>query len=113
MTITYLTDVGGATDCGLTWNPLNVYTLKFYTPSICGSSNKTIYLTFRGPCIANILAEYNQQDATFHNLCISVIRFTRFRRFFPSIIRSPKLHIQRQLFVRPLLLPAASLAGPD
>ena len=27
---------------------------------------------------------------------------------FPSIIRSSKLHIQRQVFVRPLLLPAAS-----
>jgi len=29
---------------------------------------------------------------------------------FQSIIRSSKLHIQRQVFVRPLLLPAASLA---
>jgi len=28
----------------------------------------------------------------------------------PSIIRSSKLHIQRQVFVRLLLLPAASLA---
>ena len=30
---------------------------------------------------------------------------------FPSIIRSSKLHIQRQVFVKPLLLPAASLAS--
>ena len=29
-------------------------------------------LTFIGPCIANIFAEYNQQDATFLNLFISV-----------------------------------------
>jgi hypothetical protein len=34
-----------------------------------------------------------------------------FQTGFPSIIRSSKLHIQRQAFVSPLLLPAASLAG--
>ena len=33
-----------------------------------------------------------------------------FQTVFPSIIRSSKLHIQRQAFVRPILLPAASLA---
>ena len=33
-----------------------------------------------------------------------------FQKVFPSFIRSSKLHIQRQIFVRPLLLPAASLA---
>ena len=40
------------------------------------------FLTFIGPCIANIFAEYNQQDATFHNLSISVRRSACFRRFF-------------------------------
>ena len=30
---------------------------------------------------------------------------------FPYIIRSSKLHIQRQVFVRPILLPAASQAS--
>jgi len=40
------------------------------------------FLTFIGMCIANILAEYNQQDATFHNLFISVRCSTCFRRFF-------------------------------
>ena len=33
-----------------------------------------------------------------------------FQTVFPSIIRGLKLHIQRQAFVRPLTLPAASLA---
>ena len=33
-----------------------------------------------------------------------------FQTSFPSIIRSSKLHIQRQVFVRPILLPPASLA---
>jgi len=33
-----------------------------------------------------------------------------FQTVFPSIIRSSKLHIQRQVFVRPILLRAASLA---
>ena len=38
-----------------------------------------------------------------------------FQSVFPSIISSSKLHIQRQVFVRPLLLPALSLASqaPD
>ena len=36
-----------------------------------------------------------------------------FQTIFPSIIRSSKLHIQRQVFVGPLLLPAASLAGME
>jgi hypothetical protein len=39
-------------------------------------------LPFKGLCIANIFAEYNQQDATFHNLFISVRCSTCFRRFF-------------------------------
>ena len=34
--------------------------------------------------------------------------FYMFQTVFPSIIRSSKLHIQHQAFVRPLLLPAAS-----
>ena len=33
-----------------------------------------------------------------------------FHTVFPSIIRSSKLHMHRQVFVRPILLPAASLA---
>jgi len=36
-----------------------------------------------------------------------------FQTVFPSIIRSSKLHIQRQVFVRPILLPAASQAPDD
>ena len=36
-----------------------------------------------------------------------------FQTVFPSIIRSSKLHIQRQVFVRPKLLPAAGLAGME
>jgi len=45
---------------------------------------------------------------TFRTLFISVRRSTCFRRVVPSIIRSSKLHIQRQVFVRPILLPAVS-----
>ena len=36
-----------------------------------------------------------------------------FQTGFPSIIRSSKLHIQRQVFVRSVLLPAASLDGME
>ena len=34
-----------------------------------------------------------------------------FQTVFPSITRSSKLHIQRQVFIRPILLPAASQAS--
>jgi len=30
--------------------------------------NFNVHSTFLCPCIANIFAEYNQQDVTFHNL---------------------------------------------
>jgi len=43
---------------------------------------QNVRLTFISPCIANIFAEYNQQDVTFLNLFISVRWSTCFRRFF-------------------------------
>ena len=36
-----------------------------------------------------------------------------FQTGFPSIVRSSKLHIQRQVFVRTILLLAANLAGME
>ena len=68
-------------------------------------------LTFIGPCIANIFSEYNQRDATFLKFIYFCKTLYMFQAVFPSIIRSSKLHIQRHVFVRPLLLPAASPAG--
>ena len=53
---------------------LDKFSLKWINSLLC--------LTFIGPCIANIFPEYNQQDATFHNLFISVRPSTCFRRFF-------------------------------
>ena len=51
----------------------------------------------------NFFAEYNQQDATFINVFISVRRCTCFDRF--SIHHQElKQHIQCQVFVRPILL---------
>jgi len=69
----------------------------------------SVHLTFVGPCLANIFAAYYQQDATFHNLFISVRSSTCFRRVLrPS--SGAQNCILRQVFVRPLLLPAVSLA---
>ena len=42
----------------------------------------TLFLTFIGPCVANIFTENNQRDAKIHNLFISVRRYTYFGRFF-------------------------------
>jgi len=44
--------------------------------------DEVLTLAFIRPCIGNIFSEYNQQDATFHNLFIPVRRSTCFRRFF-------------------------------
>ena len=55
---------------------------------------------------SNSFTEYNQQDATFLSLFISVRCPTRFRRFF-----RPSSGAQNCTYsVRPLLLPAASPA---
>jgi len=56
----------------------------------------SIFLKLIDRILGNMFAEYNQQTATFHNLFISVRRSTCFRRVFRPIIRSSKLHIQRQ-----------------
>jgi len=45
-------------------------------------------------------------DSHFIYFCKTLYRF---QTVFPRIIRSSKLHIQRQVFVRPILLPASSL----
>jgi hypothetical protein len=60
---------------------------NFWRGQFAGA-NKVIplNLTFIAPCIANIFAEYNRQDATIHNFFIPVRRSTCFRRFFrPSL----------------------------
>ena len=50
MSITDFTDVDGATGSDLTWNPLSVFILKFHARSICGSSNKTIFVRIAASC---------------------------------------------------------------
>jgi len=47
--------------------------------------NEFLNIAFTCPCIAIIFAAYNQQNATFHNLFISVRRSTCFRSFFFSV----------------------------
>jgi len=58
----------------------------------------------------SVFSEYNQQDATFLKFIYFYKTLYMFQTGFPSIIRITNLHVQRQTFVRPLLLPAASLA---
>jgi hypothetical protein len=56
----------------------------------------------------NIFSEYNQQDETFFQFIYFCKTLHTFQTVFPSTIRSSKLHIQCQAFVRLLLLPADS-----
>jgi len=64
------------------------------------------YLALIGPCIANIFSEFNQQRYDV-SLFISVRRCTCFRWVFrPSSVAQNC--VQRQVFFRPLQLPASS-----
>ena len=58
------------------------HTSKYKQGNRAGMNKVPLYLTFICTCIANTLAEYNQQDPTFHNLFISVRRFAYFRLLF-------------------------------
>ena len=65
---------------------------------------------FVGPCIASVFAEYNQKDATFHTMFISVWRSTCFRRFFrPSSGAQNCTYSVRYLSDRYCHLPLACL----
>jgi hypothetical protein len=57
-----------------------------------------IRLTFICPWIASISLKYNQQDATFSRSVYFHKLLYMFQPVSPSIIRSTKLYIQRQLF---------------
>jgi len=52
-----------------------------------------------------IFSQYNQQDAAFFQFIYFCKTMYMFQPVFPPIIRSSKLHIQRQVFFRPILLP--------
>jgi len=67
-------------NCPTTYPSLRTFEPNYTSKEGHGQTN--ILLTFIGPCITNTFAEYNQQDATFHNLSISVGRSTCFRRVF-------------------------------
>jgi hypothetical protein len=59
--------------------------------------NKSKYLTFICRCIASISLKYNQQDATFLRSAYFYKLLYVFHAVPPSIIRSTKLYIQRQV----------------
>ena len=63
-------------------------------------------LTFKGPCIVNVFQSManSMQRYTVFYFCKLLYMF-RVRP--PPIIRSITLYLQRLLFVKPLLLPAA------
>jgi len=77
-----------------TSNPGTLFTSSPYIESIFvfsfySSSFLTKWNYFSRQVIGNIFVEYNQQDATFHNLFISVRRSTCFRWVFrPSAARN-------------------------
>jgi len=90
----------------LTSNYVIILRTKFH---MLGSRIMIIFYTechVLHPRCVIIFAAYNQQEATFHDLFISVRRFTCFRRGF-----RPSSGTQNCTYsVRPLLLPAANLA---
>jgi len=97
--------------------------IKFFSSSwfmnctavlVCSLSYKYISIIMLQETFFYIFSEYNQQDATFHNLFISVRRSTCFRRFFrPSSEAQNRTHSVRYLSDRHcyLLLALARLAA--
>ena len=73
-----------------------------YTRSIC---DLTISISRN---ITLMVLQYNQQDAPVSQIIYSCKTFYIFRTVFTPIIRSSKLHIRQQAYVKQLLLPAAS-----
>jgi len=81
---------------------------------VCGSAfvccnQNTVTLK----CVLFVFSEYNQQDAIFLKFIYFCKTLYTFHTVFPSIIGNTKLHMQRQAFVRLLLLSAASLDGME
>jgi len=80
--------LNGHVQMKLSWSALDVscthtsYRQLYTENTLAWLIQVWLNLTFIGPCIANIFAKFNQQDASFHNLFISVRRSTCFRRFF-------------------------------
>ena len=96
-----------------------VLTAKMKAGNICATNTKTLDLYEIKT--SHICMYVSKQDSNHENILriqptrcdISpFIYFCKilcmFQTVFPSIIRNSKLHIQHQVFVRPLLLPAAS-----
>ena len=65
-------------------------------------------MTFKRTCIVIYSYSTTKQMHLFLKLFILVKRSYMFRTVFPFIIRSSKLHIRQQAYVKQLLLPAAS-----
>ena len=72
------------------------------------SSNYSWFPSFYFGTTTLHFLQYNQQDAPVSQIIYSFKTLYVFRTVFPSIIRSSKLHIQQQAYVKQLLLPAAS-----
>jgi hypothetical protein len=69
-------------------------------------------LTFMGPCIVNVFFEYNQQDATLHNILFYCQCSTCFRRLLRPSSGAQKMYKQHRVYVEssnsPTLVVAAS-----
>jgi len=65
-------------------------------------------LTFIGPCIVIYSYSKTNKMHLLSQIIYSCKTLCIFRTVFPSIIRSSRLHIQQQAYVKQLLLPAAS-----
>jgi len=69
----------------------------FISDAVISSDHILSNLTFICPCITSISLKYNQQDATFSRSIYFYKLFYMFQAVTPSIIRSTKLYIQRQV----------------
>jgi len=87
------------------------YMSRVVSPPIIRSTNNRIYsIWYWSTVVATGWYRGGVETCKLSQFLYFCKRLYMFQAGFPSIIRSSKLHIQRQTFGRPILLPAANLA---
>ena len=86
------------------WFLLERYSCFYVRPRVVGSR-----VIHRGSDKKYWFLLYNQKGAPVSQIIYSCKTLYMFRAVFPSIMRSSRLHIQQQAYVKQLLLPAASV----
>ena len=90
---------------------IKIYSLLVYIPSCVSTVHLKIFFKVHRFVHRENIPIYIQQDATLHSLFISGNCSTCFGWYLTHNQERIQLYLQHLVFVRPLLLPAAIVAG--